>query len=129
MKKITQFFLAVAFLLAYQSLAYAQSNDCQFIFKGVLAGKAVTMCFMPDESDGNVNGEYYYGKGTNGVMSFSGTAKQQQNGTFKQRLEETNADGVVTGYFTGILAKGVMTGTWTSADGTHSYPYRLTLQK
>ena len=87
------------------------------------------MCFMPDNNDGEVHGEYYYGKGTNGVMTFRGTAIQQADGSFRQRLEESNAQGMVTGYFTGTLKKGVMVGTWTSTDGKRSYKYSLTLQK
>ena len=87
------------------------------------------MCFMPDNNDGEVHGEYYYGKGTNGVMTFRGTAIQQADGSFRQRLEESNAQGTVTGYFTGTLKKGVMVGTWTSTDGKRSYKYSLTLQK
>jgi hypothetical protein len=131
MKKSIAFLCVFAFLLVASHTLFAQngnSSNCQFVFKGTLAGKSVTICFMPDENDGRVHGEYYYGNGSNGVMSFTGTAKRQKDGSFAQRLEETNADGVVTGYFTGILAKGVMTGTWTSTDGKRSYPYKLKMQ-
>jgi hypothetical protein len=126
MSKITQYLLGFALLLLTQTTLQAQ---CQFIFKGTLAGKKITMCFMPDENDGNVNGEYYYGDGSGGTMSFTGTAKTQKDGSFRQRLEETNPNGKVTGYFTGTLKGGVMEGTWTSVDGKRSYTYKLLLQK
>lgn len=126
MKKVYQTLLAFALLLASQTVSFAQ---CQFIFKGTLAGKAVTVCFLPDENDGQVHGEYYYGKGDNGVMTFTGTAIRQNDGSYRQRLEEANAEGTVTGYFTGTLKNGVMAGTWTSTDGKRSFPYKLVLQK
>jgi len=118
-----------AFLLMSITVSYAQQGGCQFIFKGVLAGKAITMCFLADENDGNVQGQYYYGTGNSGVMSFIGTAIPQNDGSYRQRIEEKNAQGVVTGYFTGTLKSGVMAGTWTSTDGTRSYAYRLILQQ
>lgn len=123
MKKII--FTSAFLLLTF----FAQAQDCNFTFKGTLAGKAVTMCFYPDGNEGEVSGNYYYGTGANGSMNFVGTAIRQADGSYRQKLEEANDEGTVTGYFVGILKKGVMTGSWTSTDGKRSYKYQLTLQK
>ncbi len=128
MRKTTQLLFIFALYLVSISASNAQS-DCKFIFAGTLAGKAVTMCFFEDQNDGNVEGTYYYGTGSKGSISFAGTAKRQKDGSYSQRLEEKNADGVVTGYFTGNLKAGAMKGTWTSADGKRTYPYALALKK
>lgn len=128
MKKAIQLSFMVAFLLIGTVTTYAQT-ECKFTFKGSLAGKSITMCFYEDDNDGNVKGEYYYGAGKNGVMTFTGTAILQADGSYAQRLEERNAKGVVTGYFTGSLKKGVMTGTWTNTDGSSSFKYILALPK
>jgi hypothetical protein len=106
-----------------------QAQDCRFTFKGTLAGKQVTMCFYPDGNDGAITGNYYYGNGNTGSLSITGTATAQSGGGYRQKLEEINDSGEVTGVFVGILKNGVMTGTWTSADGTRSYKYNLVMQK
>ncbi|GAB4404746.1 MAG: hypothetical protein OHK0053_30350 [Microscillaceae bacterium] len=123
MKKIT----LLAFF-CFLGLLSAQAQY-QFTFKGTLAGKNITMHFYPDNNDGNVSGHYYYGDGSSGYLNFIGTAQPLPGGGFRQNLEERNTDDVVTGYFTGVLKNGVMSGTWVSTDGKRSYTYRLVLQK
>lgn len=119
----------LSFLLVFLSCLNAQSQNCRFIFKGTLAGKNITMCFYPDNNDGNVRGEYSYELSGSGFLYFAGTSLLQKNGEFIQNLEEQNEQGDVTGYLRGTLKNGVMTGNWSSKDGKKSFTYRLTLQK
>ncbi len=107
----------------------ADQFDCRFTFSGSLAKKTITMCFYPDKNDGRVHGHYYYGDASGGLLQFEGTATPQNDGSYLQRLEERNAQGNTTGFFIGKLKSGLMQGTWSSTDGSRSYPYRLTLQR
>ncbi len=111
--------------LSFLNILFAQ--NCNFTFKGTLAGNSITICFYPDKNNGYVSGELYYGDGSMGKMSFNGTALKNNQGGFNQSINEFNSNGIHTGIFKGILKNGVMQGTWYSADYKRNYPYYLSL--
>jgi len=124
MKKfiLTLFFSFIILTTFSQSDTYKY----RFIYEGSLAGKSITMRFLPDNNNGDVSGDYYYGNGNAGVLEFEGT---YNSSTKDMILTERDSKGSITGYFSGKSQNKMFTGTWTNPDGSRKYNFSLKLVK
>ena len=96
------------------------SDHSVYNFSGNLNNKYAIKMSLNKRGE-NLSGSYYY-TSKNVPISLNGTVK---NGHVK--LVESS-DGKTTGNFDGNLSGNDISGTWTSADGKSSMPFKVTMQ-
>ena len=95
------------------------SDSGALIYKGSINGKyAIEMTLTQDGS--SFTGEYWYTKNKTPIQ----LRGEFTDGYEHLVLEEYNGM-TMTGKFEGTLANDMYDGTWTSADGTRSYPFSV----
>lgn len=122
--------------LMITSTSFAQvrwKKPLHFLYKGTMKiGKKtqpITMGFYWDDNDGGVAGEYYYGSGKNGTISFVG---DYDHATKKMTVNEYvihDANRKFTGSFGGVSAQGWYKGVWSNANGVKMHSFALKLVK
>lgn len=106
-----------------QSMAEVEGDTYTYQYSGSINGKyAIEMTLSTDGGD-YYTGEYCYTKNRTPIL-LNG---RLTDGNSHLELEEYVGDKM-TGTFAGVLTESGYRGTWTSADGTRSYPFSVTIR-
>ncbi|EAY26611.1 hypothetical protein [Microscilla marina] len=138
MKQFSKVLLIAFFMggMMITTTSFAQvrwKKPLHFLYKGTMKigqkTRNITMGFYWDDNDGSVAGEYYYGSGKNGTISFVGS---YDHSTKKMTVNEYvihDAQRKFTGSFSGTSAKGWYKGVWSNSNGVKMHSFALKLAK
>lgn len=138
MKQFSKVLLIAFFMggimLTSQSFAQVKwKKPLHFLYKGTMKIGAktryITMGFYWDDNDGGVAGEYYYGSGKNGTISFVGSYDNVTKKLTANEFVIHDAERRFTGSFIGKSASGWYKGIWANSAGKRLYSFALKLSK
>lgn len=138
MKQFSKVLLIAFFMggMLITSTSFAQvrwKKPLHFLYKGTMKiGKKtryITMGFYWDNNDGSVAGEYYYGSGKNGTISFVGNYDHSTKQMTVNEYVIHDANRKFTGSFSGKSAQGWYKGVWSNSNGVRMYSFALKLAK
>jgi len=115
-----QKFILLLLLLAFVVLVSAAAVQSEREFSGTI-NNTIRIRLKITQSGNAIRGTYLYEKVGKDIQ-LNGSVNGQQQVTIK----ETDANGNQTGIFKGrFIGSDVLEGTWSNADGTKTFPFRV----
>jgi hypothetical protein len=109
--------LSMLSVMAFSTTAFASQGEREFA--GTI-NNTIRIRMNLARSGNTIRGTYLYEKVGKDIQ-VNGTVSGQQ-----VTMKETDASGKATGFFTGrFITNDTIEGTWSNADGTKTYPFRV----